>query len=249
VSITFQQDLENPLKKLGHPAEQAHSLSLRCCASFCYYKACKKIGVKLPKIENFIYEVYQEGRPGSHELGINHTEMAKYIHQIDSSCSAISLDPLRTHCRPRRFKKIGSFTGKRSYKFFRSNYRKLNKNPTVTNSVKLILKEGGIPIVGAIQTLTNGYIGSASKEGETPTHNFIIHEYIKGKDSFLMFDPDKRAYEDKLKLRPKEIKPVPKKPGFYYIKSDFLENNSHKTYNAGRPNQRLGGIVIGIFKD
>jgi hypothetical protein len=249
VSILFQQDLEGPLKKLGHPEDQAHSLSLRCCASFCYHKACRKTGINLPKIENFIYAVYQEGRPGSHDLGINHTEMAKYIKQIDHSSSIISIDPLRKHCKPRKFKKIGSFTGKNSYKFFKKNYKKLNEDPSVTNSLKLILKAGGVPIVGAIQTLTNGYIGSASKEGETPTHNFIVEGYIKEDDLFIIFDPDKRAYEDKLKLRPKEIKPIPKKPGFYYIESNFLEENSRKTYNPGKPNQRLGGIVIGIFKD
>jgi hypothetical protein len=248
MSIVFQQELEPSLMDLGYSKERAHSLSLRCCATFCYHKGCSELGIKLPPIEKFIYNVYQNGMPGAHELGVHHGEMATFINKLDAKASIIILDPLRVHGPPKKFKEIGMYSGKESLRFFTKKRRKLNKRPSITNSVRQILNFGGIPIVGAIQKLSNGYIGSASKEGEIPTHNFLVLSYDKKRKLFTIFDPDKRAFDDLKRLRPEEMKPIISQPGYYTVPPDFLEHSGTKIYAEGTDNERKGGIVIGIFK-
>lgn len=248
MTAVFQQDLEPDLVNLGYTKEQAHSLSLRCCATFCYHKACSTLDISLPNLENFVFKVYQDGMPGAHELGVHHGEMATLINSLDKKASVIALDPLRVHGKLDRFKEVGMYSGNRSLKFFKKKRRKLNANPSIVNTIKQILDYGGIPIVGAIQKLSNGYIGSASKEGEIPTHDFVILNLDKKKNLFTIFDSDKRAYEDVKKLRPKEMRPIEDRPGCYTVPPEFLEKSGTKTYQEGTPNERKGGIVIGIFK-
>lgn len=248
MSIVFQQELEPSLINLGYSKEQAHSLSLRCCATFCYHKGCSKLGIKLPPLEKFIYDVYQNNMPGSHELGVHHGEMADFINKLDNSASVIILDPLRVHGPVTKFKEIGMYSGKESLHFFRKKRNKLNRKPSITNTARQILDYGGIPIVGAIQRLSNGYIGSASKEGEVPTHNFLVLRYSRMRRFFTIFDPDKRAFDDLKKLRPQEMKPVKNQPGYYTVPPEFLEKSGAKIYAEGTTNERKGGIVIGIFK-
>lgn len=247
--VTFQQDIEPFLREHGFPKERAHSLGLRCCATFCYHYGCSLQDIELPPLDEFIRSVYQEGKPGAHELGVHHGEMVSFINQLNPKASLIVLDPLREHWPKRTFKKVGQYSGKRALKFFSKKRKKLNKSPSVVNCISQILDFGGTPIVGAIQTLTNGYIGSASKEGETPTHTFVVLDYDKKKSLFTIFDPDKRSFEDLDKKRPKEIQPVEGRPGIYTIQANFLEANATKIYNAGQDSQRRGGIIIGIFKD
>jgi len=248
MSVIFQQDLEPALRELGYTKEQAHSLSLRCCATFCYHKACTTLGIKLPPIADFIYQVYQDGKPGAHELGVHHGEMAQLIHDLDKRASVIGLDPLRIHGKNKIFKEVGMHSGNKSLRFFKKKRKRLNENPSIVNTIQQILSYGGIPIVGAIQKLSNGYIGSASKEGEIPTHTFVILNFNKRNNLFTMFDPDRRAFEDLKELRPKEMRPIDNKPGYYTVPPGFLEKSGTKIYQEGTPNERKGGIVMGIFK-
>ena len=143
---------------------------------------------------------------------------------------------------------MGLYSGKESIIFYKKKLRKLNRNPSIVNAVKQILDYGGIPIVGAIQKLSNGYIGSASKEGEVPTHNFLVLDFDSKNNRFTILDPDKRAYQDLKKLRPKDMQPLHSKPTHYTVPPDFLEKSGTKIYHAGKENERKGGIVIGIFK-
>lgn len=248
MSTIFQQDLEPALIKRGYSKNQAHSLSLRCCATFCYHKACSILGLDVPDLEDFVYQVYQVGKPGSHKLGVHHGEMAKFITSLDKTGSVLTLDPLRVHAKLKRFKEIGLYSGDEALSFYNKKLRRLNKDPCIVNTVKQILDYGGVPIVGAIQKLSNGYIGSASKEGEVPTHDFVILSFNKKDNLFTILDPDKRAFEDKDRLRPSEMQPIPSDPTLYEVPPEFLEKNGTKIYHQGTNQERKGGIVIGIFK-
>jgi hypothetical protein len=247
--ITFEQDIYRPLLESGFDQEKAHSLSLRCCSGFCYFAAIKELYQPVGPILDFIKLLYSPNMPGAHHLGLSHTEMTEFTYNhTNQMVSTICLDPLRTHYPPQEFKLKGSYAGNAALNFFESNWQSLNQNPSVANALKLILGSGGVAIVGAIQQLTNGYIGLAASEGENPTHAFMVTSYNKKLDLFTIFDPDLRSFEDLDHRRPAELIPL-QEPGYYTVPADFLEAHSHKTYFKDTPQQKEGGIVVGLFKE
>ncbi len=256
-TITFQQDLAPFLESAGLSTEKASSLAIRCCAGFCYFKAMQELDLNNglgenfdQNLTNFILRVYKPGAPGEHHLGVNHNQMVNFIYSFSrEAISAIALDPLRKHWEISAFKTQGNYAGRAAYNFFTSKREQLNAAQSTQNTIKIILDHGGLAFVGLIKARTNGYIGAAATEGETPTHTFLVFEYLSTTNQFVYFDPDRRAFEDQEGLRPKEIEPIEGRPGFYKIDADFLEVHSHKTYFGGTEQEREGGIVVGLFRE
>ncbi len=240
--LTFQQDLAESLaEEFGIEKSQAEDLGATTCSGVCYWEAMNTLGFDIGSIPEFIHKAYRPESGVLHPAGVDHIKFLKYLGGSYPGFYGLSINPFREQ-NPVAFREYGGYYGEGAEQIFDATYKDIRDTSSAT---KAILNNRGLALVSTNPGY-NGYNGKVLVNGEIKegtTHIVLVVEYVQEEDSFIIFDPDKRAFEDLGGKRPVEVCPLDGSPGLYKVTASYLNNKSY------REKPSPGGVTIGLFKN
>lgn len=240
--LVFQQDLAESLaEEFGIEKGRAEDLGATTCSGVCYWEALNALGFTVGPITEFIHKAYSPEAGVTHPAGVDHIRFLQYLKDNYPGFYGLSINPFREQ-DPGAFRAYKGYSGQRAEDLFDAIYPEIKDT---SSAAKSILYNNGYALISANPGY-NGYNGKVLVNGELKegtTHLILAVEYISEEDCFIIFDPDKRAYEDLGGKRPHEITPLQDNPGLYKVPAGYINLNSF------RQNPSPGGITVGLFKE